>query len=317
MRKVTSYLYACAFSVLCLCGSMLVLAPSAALADGGFCAINPDAAACTVTGSGGGSTSGGGSSDPASSTGSTTCHNGMDQEIPCSIDGAWYSPANDCYMQLQNPQSTQKPPLTGGTGKGAWYTCWVASPSICNAGGVFGCNHSDVWLASGPTISPEDAAKAVAATLTVKPISIGMAPQVDPKTGYRHTHVGVPVWLWVADPSPETYDGYTVDQTVQGMKVTGTVKPSGISWAMGDGHTVTCDNAGTPYTASYGWAKSPSCGYIYSHTSSAGGYTVTAATSWTFSWQAGGQAGQIPFNVSSSLNLRVGQLQTVNVAPGS
>lgn len=302
MRRLTVTLIALIISI-----GGIALTGSAASADGGYCDLYPDSAYCTVTVPGGGGGGGGGDDDDddqGGSVGGGGCfHQGA--QVPCSLGGAWWSTEYECYIGLSDPQL---PPPAGKEGEpGAWYDCALPDAGI---GYTYG-----IWLATAPTISPADAAAAVAARLRIDAIAIGMAPQVSPTEGYRRTHVGVPVWLWVANRSATSYDGYTVNDAQAGMPVTGTVRVTSIVWNMGDGSNVTCGNAGTEYSASAGWATSPSCGYVYSRTSSDAGFPITATSNWTFFWSAGGQNGQIPLTVSTTSNVRVNELQTVNTSP--
>lgn len=243
------------------------------------------------------------------------------KEVPCSRGGMpWISYLN-CYVEYADPQ--EDPPAGMTEEDGAWYSCYSATcaedtgelelpPEYCN---------SPLWLESRPaglTISPEEAAEAVSVRLPISAIDIGMAPQENPEWGHRRTHVGVPVWMWVANPTAETYDGYEVSDSEEGMTVTGRVEVSSLEWNMGDGQTVVCGTAGQAYQESFGWAESPDCGHLYSVTSTSqpgDRYTVTATSRWEFHWEADGQTGVIELDVETSTPVEVNEMQTVNVSP--
>ncbi|MDZ5146337.1 hypothetical protein [Microbacterium testaceum] len=162
----------------------------------------------------------------------------------------------------------------------------------------------------------------------LQPIRIGMAPaekvHSDDPPGtapYRRTWVGIPVWLWVDQPSESTWGPITKTATYGGVTVTATASVQSLTWSSGDGQNVTC-GVGTAFDEAY-WADkaaqdSPTCGFRYQHTSKDGAFALSATTNWTVAWSAGGQTGNIQMpTVTSSTTVRVGELQSVNVTvPG-
>ncbi|MFD7169245.1 hypothetical protein [Streptomyces violascens] len=88
---------------------------------------------------------------------------------------------------------------------------------------------------------------------------------------------------------------------------------------MGDGSTVVCAGAGTPYSAQYAAdSASPDCGHTYLR-SSAGrpgeAYTVSVSVSWDVEWHGGGQQGVIGGQLSQSqVPLRVAEAQALVVS---
>src|SRR5262249_33914371 len=105
---------------------------------------------------------------------------------------------------------------------------------------------------------------------------------------------------------------------VPGESVTATARPVSVTWTFGDGTTVICHSAGTPWTpADSPTAPSPTCGHTYL-TSSANqpgaAYRVTATLIWQVSWIGGGTAGALPdLSRSSGATFRVAQIETLNV----
>lgn len=208
--------------------------------------------------------------------------------------------------KLVDPQSP--PPAGREEGNGAWY-------EPCDSSGPFTVAQWFVTPPDGGGITPAQAARLISARLNIQAFEVGMAPQVNPEWGYRRTHVGVPVWMWVANPGPTTYNGYTVSETEGGITVTGSIRVTSIRWDMGDGNSVTCGNPGTAYTPSAGVTNSPTCGHEYTQTSESrpgDRYQVTATSQWVFEWQAGGQSGSIPLTTQSTAELEVNEMQSVN-----
>lgn len=125
--------------------------------------------------------------------------------------------------------------------------------------------------------------------------------------------VRVPTWLWVEGRS---WGPVTKSAEVDGLKVTATARPRKAVWEIGDGHSVTCEGPGTPYSKKYGAkASSPDCGYIY-HTASrgrAGGkFTVRVTVTWDVEWKGGGHSGRVPgLTKSAERPLIVDEVQSV------
>ncbi|MCX5078846.1 hypothetical protein OHA84_37535 (plasmid) [Streptomyces sp. NBC_00513] len=86
---------------------------------------------------------------------------------------------------------------------------------------------------------------------------------------------------------------------------------------MGDGKSVICTSAGTPYKAEYGKTPSPDCGHRYakpSSTTGSGKYHVTATSTWSIDWQVNGgaQAGQLTEVRTSDVDIIVAEVQVLN-----
>ncbi|MGX1114813.1 hypothetical protein RKD37_000176 [Streptomyces ambofaciens] len=139
---------------------------------------------------------------------------------------------------------------------------------------------------------------------------------ITPKPGGKGV-VGMPVYMWT-EKGAETYGPNTASASAGGLTVTATAKVKKIVWTMGDGNTVTCTTAGTPYKAAYGKQPSPDCGYRYtapSSTSSTGKYHVTATSTWVVDWTVnggGGQGGQLTEIRNSAVDITVAEVQVLN-----
>ncbi|WP_381226415.1 hypothetical protein [Streptomyces mauvecolor] len=128
--------------------------------------------------------------------------------------------------------------------------------------------------------------------------------------------VRVPTWMWL---DPGMWRPVSKTASVPGVSVTATAIPRTVTWRMGDGSTVVCAGAGTPYSAQYAAdSASPDCGHTYLR-SSAGqpreAYTVSVSVSWDVEWHGGGQQGVIPGQQSQAqVPLRVAEAQALVVS---
>lgn len=160
-----------------------------------------------------------------------------------------------------------------------------------------------LWI-EGAASSPQQIARSVLAQVTLRPVAIGLTP-LDPDV---MTVVGMPVWLWVDEPSETTW-GPT---TIRAAGITLTARVESVTWTMGDGTRLRCGK-GTPWRPGLegrdGSArKSPTCGHVYERQ---GDYTVRARANWVARWSGYGQSGEIPFSLSTTRTLRVGEVQVI------
>ncbi|MFE9481251.1 ATP/GTP-binding protein [Streptomyces avidinii] len=138
---------------------------------------------------------------------------------------------------------------------------------------------------------------------------------ITPKPGGKGV-VGMPVYMWT-ETGPETYGPNVASASVGPVSVTATARVSKIVWNMGDGKTVTCTSAGTPYKPEYGKNPSPDCGHRYDKPSSntgSGTYHVTATSTWSIDWQVtgGAQTGQLTEVRTSTVDINVAEVQVLN-----
>lgn len=277
-----------------------------------------------VPGTPGGETPGAGPADftPGPTTCTHTPAGGEPAEIPCSRDGAWWSNEMQCYWSLDDPQAA--PPTGKDASVGAWYSCTPIDE--CGTGA---CYVPSVWRTSPPPgivrYTPAQAAGMLARTFVLSPIEIGMAPEMkvhsDDPAGtapYRRTWVGIPVWLWVSQPTESTWGPITRTATYGGVTVTGTASVQSLNWSSGDGRNISC-GAGTPFDAAamanQAAVDSPTCGFRYQNQSDGGTFTLSATSTWAVEWNGGGQSGRIAMpTTTTSTTVRVGELQSVNVS---
>ncbi len=241
----------------------------------------------------------GGGSAPTGNAAKQICSSDG-REIACSSgDGAWSSQYG-CYMKVADPQL----PPPGGKTTGAWYQCtWLP-------GSVTGLTSATVWLEQPPGVDPAQLARRILASIQLQRIDLGMTPGQG-KTGL----LGLPTYLWVRNAGARTLGPIADAASAGGITVTLTGKVDHLLWSMGDGTTVTCTGAGTPYQDSFGASPSPTCGHVYTRPSTGlpgGAYPVTVTAVWDIAWTGGGQTGAIPFEVTSTGSVRIGEAQALN-----
>ncbi|MFL1428661.1 MULTISPECIES: hypothetical protein [unclassified Nocardiopsis] len=98
--------------------------------------------------------------------------------------------------------------------------------------------------------------------------------------------VNTPLWLWV---EPEGWDAASTSAELGDSSLTVTATPTRTVWTMGDGTTVECEGAGTPFDPAVHDAASasPDCGHVYtaaSDTAPEGVRTVTVRVLWDTEW---------------------------------
>lgn len=205
--------------------------------------------------------------------------------VPCESGGGVFSNELGCYLRLVEPQPPAGDPAWEGHDPaegGAVYDCVSPLTTALNR---------RLWLAAPPEppIAPGEVARQAVAQMGLRAIEIGLAPEPG-GIGL----VGMPVWLWAATPDGPTFGPTTASATAGGVTVTATARVDHIVWDLGDGSSVTCTTAGTPYEARYGRAASPDCGHTYLRESAdqpGDAYTVTATSYWVVTWEGAGQTG--------------------------
>ncbi|MEA5638402.1 hypothetical protein [Cutibacterium granulosum] len=138
-------------------------------------------------------------------------------------------------------------------------------------------------------------------------------PIVEPSPNLNKWHtlaIGQPLWL----RTPDAATVMTRTMTVEGYPVRLTATRRPISFAMGDGHTVTCTRT-TPWNPHVDPdADSPTCGYRYATLPRSGHrYTVTATTPWTITWSVLGKSGTTTLTKSDATTIPIHEILTVLV----
>lgn len=226
--------------------------------------------------------------------------------VACTSAAGDWSNTYGCYIQRFDPQPPIDPSHAGRPG--AVYKCTIPPPH----GGS-----TSLWLenppeASGQGPSPRAVAQMAVDSMDLTAIDIGIVPEPTPgKVGI----VGLPVWMWAANPGPTSTGPNTASASAGGITITATARIDRITWDMGDGNTVVCDGPGTPYQDRFGKSPSPDCGYTYTTTSanqSGGRFTVTATSNWVVSWEGAGQSGTIRLDgLARSVQVAIGEVQVL------
>jgi hypothetical protein len=221
---------------------------------------------------------------------------------------------NTCFTVTKaDPQPAPDSPVWGGRHpEGGIYECFYG---IRGAPGVTWNETIQFWspVALGGPSAAELAQQAVDDMHLVAPV-IGMTGYGEPDSMQV---LGLPTWMWVADPGESTTGPVVRSVSAGGVTVTATAQLRETVWHMGDGGVVTCsgaDAAGTPYADSFDKAPSPTCGHWYARTSAGQpgkAYTVTVTANWDIRWSGGGQSGTIPMSLVRSTQLRVGEVQVI------
>jgi len=138
-------------------------------------------------------------------------------------------------------------------------------------------------------------------------------PIVEPSPNLNKWHtlaIGQPLWLRTRDNATTM----TRTMTVEGYPVRLTATRRPISFAMGDGHTVTCTRT-TPWNTHVNPdADSPTCGYRYATLPKGGhSYTVTATTPWTITWSVLGKSGTTTLTKSDATTIPIHEILSVLV----
>ena len=221
--------------------------------------------------------------------------------------GSGSSPWSCQYMYLALNNDGGFPP--GGPEPGAWYsvTCWnsVTGASLTQT----------VWVQ--PTTSPPTTTPVVAAVSVAQQAENSMrlpSPTIDSSPA-GVTYVNLPTWLWI---DARIWHPLSVTASIGAVSATATAVPVSVRWSTGDGSTQTCSGPGTPYSqAAASAAQASSCVHAYRAVSRSA--IVTATIEWDVTWTAVGVSGGgrlAPLTTTSSTNLAVGQIESVNVDSG-
>lgn len=167
---------------------------------------------------------------------------------------------------------------------GAIYFC--LSPKVNNAIGMIGWTFSRNPIELTPPPDPAVLAQQAIDDIDFAPVEVGIAPKAaEGSVGL----VGLPVWLWAANPGRNTLGPLDATARLNGYEVTARARLDRIEFDMGEGDPVVCHGPGTPYTKEYGLDPSPDCGYDQGYQSD-GHKTVQATSYWTVNWDGIGDA---------------------------
>ena len=237
----------------------------------------------------------------------------MGRRVACdSPHGRWSQFGSGWCKAVANPPGFEDPVWRGRT-DGSVAACTAPNGSLDPDPGARFLR----WLpgppGAAPVVDPSAVARTLLAQLDLEAVELGMQPRGD--TAKRMGFVGWQMWLWAQDPSESQFGTRSASVSEGGVTVSLTASVDEVVWEMGNGDSVVCGK-GTPWSLNRTGGRnvaSPDCGYVYEEQ---GVYTVTATTAWDVSWSAGGVSGTIPFELSRSAEVMVGELQSVVVANG-
>lgn len=243
--------------------------------EGGFVNV-----VCYDPGNGGGGV--------ATESGTKTCTTPSGSEVSCTADGLFWLPSQGCYVE-PTPVSTDPTdgnPLWAGRTTGSLHSCLY---DIIGSGGAI------IWLGAPPAPSPNpyDVARAAVATMRLTMGEVGVTPPL----GTVPSVVGVPIWLWVANPAENTTGPITRSATDTGLTVTATATLDRIEWTLRTDRQIlstTCSGSsagGTPFFDGAGGQNSPTCGWSGTQNNLTGTGQLTGTAYWNVTWTGGGQAG--------------------------
>lgn len=145
-------------------------------------------------------------------------------------------------------------PVAAPGQSGAWYVWKCSGPGTADA--VY---RPPVWIPGGQQPgavglpSPAELAAVARRQLRLPTPAIAANPVGDQL-------VNLATWLWLSSG----WGPVSATASVPGVSVTAVATPRSVVWSMGDGHTVTCTGAGTPFhPGTDPKAASPDCGHTY------------------------------------------------------
>lgn len=246
---------------------------------------------------------------------------------PCDVEGFTFYAAQDRYVRaLDHIRNERYRPPDGdlshlgywaGPADQGWMFEWRKLAAIWSVGAFAWGERGLMWLAEAPgeapviIVDPEEVAQQILNGMSFEPLEIGLAPrplETDPQSIGL---VGAPVWMWVTNAGPTTWGPIEESATVGGVTVTVRAEVEQVSWDMGDGTIVTCEEPGDPYSPSLGVRPSPNCGHVYTQTSAS--YTVTATANWAATWTAstGAEGTLEPPEPATTARVRIGERQVI------
>lgn len=127
--------------------------------------------------------------------------------------------------------------------------------------------------------------------------------------------VGLPVWSWIDEPSAAKVGPLSTSASERGLTATLNARMNSLSYDMGVKGpigTLRCQAPGVKFQPRFAdRAPRQACTYLRVVE-----YPVTATAQWVIEWSGGGRSGTFDAPMTDTVNLRIGEVQTVNKAPG-
>jgi hypothetical protein len=163
---------------------------------------------------------------------------------------------------------------------------------------------------SAPAPTAKTLARSELRNLHLAPPVLRLSPGLD-----QPQVVNANAWFWL---DPAFWQPVASSVSSAGLTVTVTATPVSAMWTSGDGGSVTCAGAGTPYPVGdpNPPAQSPTCGRAFTRASAGfpgGVYPLTAQVSWQIGWRASnGETGTFPpMMTSATAQVRVVEVQAL------
>lgn len=234
--------------------------------------------------------------------------------LPCSTDlGVWVS-HRQMWCTPIHPQPPKTDPIWAGHTDGVIKRCTrpegIRFPDQA-------MSHL-AWFPSNdappPPPDPKQLAWKALATIHLQPITPGTTPTTLEQNPNALGAVGMPLWLWPRNPTPNQTGPTTASATEQGHTVTITAKAQSITWNLGNNTPpITCTTWKQPHKNTH--PNTPvTCGAQTGYPKQ-GTYTITATTNWTIHWQGIGQHGTLHHTTTTQQTLKIGELQALNTNP--
>ncbi|MFE5334674.1 hypothetical protein ACFQ8E_02075 [Isoptericola sp. NPDC056573] len=249
--------------------------------------------------------------------------------IPCKKGKAVYNSERGCYMALANPQPPKDDKIWDGKTEGYIVACVPPEDECLDdvEGYTYLCAPFRLWQEDPPPTevgpSPLELAERAYARMQLTMGEIGSTPPTAEVDGAAIGIVGMPVWLWVANPAANTTGPITESETDGGLTVTVEGRLDRIVWTLTDDDTgevyatTTCAGSrapGTPWSeaVSSDARPSPTCGFDGAENRRSGNITVAGTAYWTAEWDGGGLDGEIdvPAQTRES-TLAIGEAQVL------
>ena len=211
------------------------------------------------------------------------------------------------FVSLNRARSRDVMPTQSSSQGGAWYVYRCSGQGVRD-----GLYRAPVWIpdvqtpGAAPLPSPQQLAEQARSRLRLPSPAIASSP-----AGTQL--VRLPTWLWL---DRAMWQPQSATASVPGVSVTATATPTSVSWAMGDGATVTCIGPGTPFPTHGGpQTASPDCGHTYQRSSAGAAgerFPATATVSWRITWAGAGASGAFPdMTTSAAASFRVAESQAL------
>lgn len=241
------------------------------------------------------------------------------RDVPCSSDFGYWD--GHCYVRAAvDPVPIVGNPVWRGHEDGLIVEC---NPVEC-LGGSSPCPARTLdWVAEAPAQtgpSAEELAQRAVATMQLTMGQIGSTPPSSANATGAVGTIGLPIWLWIANPSENTIGPVTRSASDAGLIVDVVGTLDRVEWTLTDANgvvhgAITCDGAnapGTPYDGRDSAEPSPTCGFGADLNRVPGDLTLTGTAYWVVEWRGGDQTGQIAVPAqSNSVPVRIGELQAL------